>query len=396
MSEAEEVKLEDKTVYLVGTAHVSEESVRDVERTIDLLKPDIVAVELCEQRLSALKEEKRWGETEITDVLKSGRIYLFLLQILLTNFQRKVGSKVGVKPGAEMLNAVKIAEDRKIQVALVDRNVGVTLKRAMKLLTLKEKLKLFSGLVYELIAGEEVSKELIEQLKKKDVLTELMEELAREAPSLKKVLVDERDEYIALSISSLKAKKVVAVIGAGHLEGVKRNLLQIQTKGHVGEGKQALEQTSIDKGINMKYAGYAIPALFLLLLVVVLWTKGPEMALKIGLVWIVSHSLLAALGVVLMMGHPVSIAIALVTAPITPFHPLSVGMLAAYAEFKMRKPRVNDFTELLNLGSIRDAYRNRVTRIFLIMLAADLCNNMASGLTILVGIIIPYFSKVIL
>lgn len=394
MAEAEEVRLDDKTIYLVGTAHVSDESIRDVERTIDSVKPDVVAVELCEQRFQALREEKKWGETEITDVIKSGRIYLFLLQILLTNFQRKIGSQVGVKPGAEMLKAISMAEERGIHVALVDRNVGVTLKRAMNNLTLREKIKLFSGLVWGIFSGEEVNKELIEKLKEKDVLSELVEELAKEAPSLKKVLVDERDHYIALSLTLLKAKKIVAVVGAGHVEGVRNNLTVIKSVNAVKEiesEKNSLEQVSKKKNKSLNYAGYVIPLIFILILAAGLWSKGPEMAINMLLVWILAHSILASLGVLLMMGHPKSLVVAFVSAPVTPFHPLvSVGMLSALTEFSVRKPRVNDFTSLINLGSLKDYYRNRVTRVFLILFAADLCNNIASI------IVIPYLAKFIM
>ena len=393
MVEPLEVKLQDKIVYLVGTAHVSEESIRDVERIIDSVKPNVVAVELCEQRLQALKEEKKWGETEITDVIKSGRMYLFLLQLLLSNFQRRVGSNVGVKPGAEMMKAMEIAGSRGIQVALVDRNIGVTLKRALSSLSLWEKLKLFSGLLQGAIFGEEIDKELIEKLKEKDVLEEMMDELAQEMPSLKKTLVDERDEYIALSLSSINAGKVVAVLGAGHLSGVRRNLESIDSAKHSrnleAEGK-VLEQTEGKKS-GVSIAGYLIPAVFIVILVAGFVMKGPEIAFNIFLAWILAHSILAAAGVALMGGHPKTILVAFVSAPLTPFHPLiSVGMLSAMTEFSSKKPRVSDFTSLSSLSGLRDYYKNRVTRVFLMLLVADLCNNIASI------VVIPYLAKSIL
>ncbi|MCX6695035.1 MAG: TraB/GumN family protein [Candidatus Altiarchaeota archaeon] len=388
MDNVEKVVLADKTVYLVGTAHVSDESVKDVENTIDSAKPDVVAVELCEQRFRTLKEGRKWEETEITDVIKSGRMYLFLLQILLTNFQRKIGAKVGVNPGAEMMKAVNMAEARGIKVALVDRSIGVTLKRAISKITFGEKVKLASGLLGGLFSDEEVDKELIEKMKQRDVLTGLIDELSRDAPSIKKVLVDERDRYIALMLSALDAKNIVAVIGAGHVDGVKANLLEIKGAGTEVERK-VLEEVSGKRKKSVNYASYAIPAIFLLVLAAGFILKGPELAVNMIIWWILAHSILAALGVILMMGHPASIAVAALTAPFTPFHPLSVGMLSATTEFSMRKPRVSDFTGLLNLSGLRDYYRNRVTRIFFIMIAADLCNNMASL------IVLPYITKII-
>ena len=383
MNNFEEIKLGGKTIYLVGTAHVSDESVKQVQEAIDSVKPDVVAVELCEQRYNALKNEKRWGETEITEVIKSGRIYLFLLQILLANFQRRIGVKVGVKPGAEMLKAVNLAEERGIKVALVDRNIGVTLKRALSNITFKEKAKLLYGFLNEFFAEEEVSKELIERMKNKDVLSELMDELGREAPSLKKVLVDERDEYIALRLSELEARKVVAVLGAGHLEGVKKRLLELKPDVRPQESRIVLEKTEAKKkGIN--YANYVIPGIFVIILLLGFKTNGTAAAKDMFLAWVLAHSIAASLACIIMLAHPRTIIVAAISAPFTPFHPLvSVGMLCALTEMSARKPRVDDFTALMNMSGLSSYYKNRVVRIFLIMLLADLFNNIGSIIILL-------------
>lgn len=366
----EELVLGDKTIILVGTAHVSDESVEAVEEAIDKYKPDAVAVELCQQRYQALKEEKRWEETDILEVISSGRTHLFMLQIMLANFQRKIGEDIGVKAGAEMMKAIELAEERKINVVLADRDIKVTLKRAMDMMSLKEKAKLIYGFVSGFIEGEEIDKELIERLKEKDVLTELMEELAVETPSIKRVLVDERDEYIAHMLHKADAKTLVAVVGAGHMEGVKRRLRELDGKIVVSHtlsvGGQSLQATASKKRMNLLW--YAVPILFIGLLLVGLEQNGTTMTADMLVRWFLVTGCIAAIGPILAMGHPFSILAAFISAPLKIFHPtIATGWIAGLVELKMRKPRVLDFKNLMMLKSTADYFRNRVVRLIFVV-----------------------------
>jgi pheromone shutdown-related protein TraB len=388
----EELVLGDKTVYLLGTAHVSDESVKAVEDAIGRYRPDVVAVELCAQRYQALKEEKKWDETEIGDVLKSDRIYLFLLQILLANFQRKIGDEIGVKPGAEMMKAIELAEKNNIRVVLADRDIKVTLKRAMDLMTFKEKVKLLYGFITGIVEGEEINQELIERLKEKDVLSELMEDLAVETPSVKKVLVDERDEYIAYRIHREEAERVLAVVGAGHVEGIKNNLKALDDVGVVVTHTHMMEGVEI-KGVSRKKINaiaYGIPAVFTALIIWGFIQHGGEMTVNMLVMWFLIDGTLAAVGVLLAFGHPLSAAAAFISAPFATLNPaIAVGWIAGYVELKLRKPRVKDFKELMMLKRMSDYWRNRVTRIILVVAFANI------GSTVGNLIALPYLASLI-
>ena len=193
----EKVNIDGKEIILVGTVHVSPESVQEVRETIERENPDTVGVELCEKRYELLTERKQWEEQEVFKIIREGKVYLFLANLLLSRFQKKVGEELGSEPGAEMLEAIKIAEEHQIPVTLLDREISTTLRRAWHAMGIIEKIKL----VYALLAGLFVdTEEVIEELKNHDVITELMEELAEQAPGAKRALIDERDQYIASKI----------------------------------------------------------------------------------------------------------------------------------------------------------------------------------------------------
>lgn len=382
----------DKTVFLVGTAHVSDESVRDVEEAIKEYAPDAVAVELCQQRYKALKEERRWDETDIGSVITSDRVYLFLLQIMLANFQRKIGEDIGVKPGAEMMAAVEAAESAGIPVVLADRDIKVTLKRAMDLMTLREKGKLLYGFITGFVEGEEINEELVEKMKEKDVLTELMEKLSVETPSIKRVLVDERDEHIAYMIHKTQGERVVAVVGAGHLAGIKRNLKKLDGMGVVVTHTLSVDGVQI-KGISRKKINaiaYGVPAVFAVLLIWGFIAHGADMTLNMMGKWFLINGTLSALGVAFALGHPLSVLTAFLAAPFTSLNPaFAAGWVAGYVELRLRKPRVADFKNLMKLKKTSDYWGNRVTKLILVVAFANI------GSSIGTFIALPYLATLI-
>ena len=221
----EKIKTGEKTIILVGTAHISRESIELVKKTIEKEKPSIVGVELDSERFYQLKMGKRWQEMDVSQIIKEGRAYLFLVNLLLSNLQSKLGDELGIAPGTEMLEAIKLAEEKKIPIALLDRDIKITMKRAFDNTGFFEKAKLaiqvFSGFFQE---SEKLTKDKIEELKKTDILNKLMAELSAQFPSLKKTLVAERDLFIANQILNAPGKKIVAVLGLGHLQGVAKFL----------------------------------------------------------------------------------------------------------------------------------------------------------------------------
>ncbi len=381
LNEITKINVNGKEIFLIGTAHVSKESVSLVRKTIEEEIPDIVAIELCEQRYHAIVNQKKWDETEIGNVIRSGKIYLFLMQLLLTNFQRKIGDELGIKPGSEMLQALEIAKEKNIPVALVDRDIKTTLKRAFNRMSLMEKFKILYGLISGAFEKEEINDELIEKLKEKDVITEMMEDLGREIPSIKEVLVDERDHYIADKIAGLKEKKVVAVVGAGHVDGIK-NLLESEgiSRKNVKEELKNLEKIP-EGGSKLKYLGYLIPLVIIGIVIFGFSLKGGDFLWESIVKWVVINGTLAALGTALAFGHPFSIITAFLAAPITSLNPLlAAGWFAGAVEAKVRKPKVKDFEGLLKLNSLRDYWRNGVTRILLVMAFANIGSSLGTFL----------------
>ena len=357
-----------KEIILVGTAHISKESITLVEKTIEEEKPDIVGVELDKERMGQLLAGKKWQETDIVEIIQSGKTYLFLLNVLLSNMQRQLGQQVGVAPGAEMLAALKKAGEKKIIVQLLDRDVRVTLKRAFSAMNIIEKVKLGGAIFGGFFGiGEKVTVEKIEELKKEDLLNNLMKELGNQFPSIKRTLVDERDEYISEMIKNSPGKKIVAVVGAGHIEGIINRL---------NENKKVdinLLNKTPEKKNYLKWIGIAIPVIFVILLGYGLWTRGVDAILHMLLYWIVITGGLSALGALIARAHPFSIISAFVAAPITTLHPaLAAGWVSGLVEARFNPPKVKDFERLPDVSSLTGFYKNKVTHILIVVALTNL------------------------
>ena len=381
----ERLKLEGKEIVLVGTAHVSNESVKLVEKTILEEKPEIVGIELDEQRLMQLMQGEQWREQNVMELLSKGQAYLFLLNLMLANLQRKIGEDLGIRPGSEMLAAARIAQENRIKIALLDRNVKITLKRAFAKTSLKEKIKIASSLLFGLFSeGEKITMEKVEEMKKKDIMTELIQELAREAPGIKQVLVDERDFYIAQKILEQDCKKIVAVVGAGHVEGILQNLKK---------GKHSvkhLEKVAEKKSVLKTALKFGIPAVFAVFLIWGFYSKGFSGGLNVIAWWIIITGVFSAIGALIARAHPLSILTAFVAAPFTTLHPaLASGWFAAAAEAKFRKPKVKDFETLNKLNGYRDFQKNNVTHLLIVAAFTNI------GSTIGVIIALPYLVKLL-
>ena len=139
----EHVDLGGKQVILVGTAHVSKQSVDEVRQAITEHEPEVVAVELCQNRYNVLKNPKNWQETDIIKIIKEKKAGFLFANLVLASFQKRIGEKLGIRPGQEMKEAIDVAEAGNLQVALIDRSVQTTLQRAWRKLSFTEKFKLF-------------------------------------------------------------------------------------------------------------------------------------------------------------------------------------------------------------------------------------------------------------
>lgn len=355
-------------ITLVGTAHVSRASVDEVRETIARVKPAVVAVELDENRRKAIEDRKGFEETPITDLLKGGRGSFILAQTLLASYQRRMGAKEGVEPGAEMLAALDAAKGTGAKVALVDRDIGVTLRRAYALMTFREKWRLTWELFKSVMGAEDEEEIRVSEMLQEDVLTTMMAELATMAPTVANVLIHERDIYLAKHIhDAAKDGHVVAVLGAGHLKGVEHHL----------RNPQAIPDTKPLEVVPKKRfpVGKAIGwALILSIVGILLWglyqgvtTGNFDKFLGNAIAYVLITGICAAVGALVARAHPLSIGTAFGVAWFTILHPtLAAGWFSGLVEAKFRTPTVKDFHDVSKLQTLREFWGNRLMRVLMV------------------------------
>jgi pheromone shutdown-related protein TraB len=295
-----------------------------------------------------------------------------LAQIFLSSIQRKLGKEYGVEPGSEMIAAMDEAKKHGLDVALVDRDITVTLKRAWRRMGIREKFRLTWEFLKALIGydDEELEELDLKELMNQDVISALMDEFGEIAPSVTSVLIHERDEYIAKKIQDESKKgRVVAVVGAGHLKGIKKQLDKKDLKTDLKE----LEYVPQKKFSILKAIGYSIPVIFAALIIYGFYTKGSGLALEMFAAWFLINGICSAAGTLIARGHPLSIGTAFVAAPITSLNPaIAAGWVAGYVEAKLRTPVVKDFQNLSKIDSFRDFWNNRVIRLLMVVALANL------------------------
>ncbi|MBQ32061.1 MAG: conjugal transfer protein TraB [Deltaproteobacteria bacterium] len=373
-STVHEVEHEGKRIVLVGTAHISASSVQEVKEVLERECPDTVCVELCESRLSALRDPDAWQRMDIFKVIREGKTFLLLANLMMSAFQRKLGAQLGVQPGAEMLEAVRIAEAQGAELVLADRDVRTTLQRTWRKLGFWSRIKILGQLLVGMISREEIEELEIEKMKQGDALAEAMEGLASQSPVVKQVLIDERDQFLAERIRQAPGNQIVAIVGAGHLEGLKNELAcphdldtlnRLPPQGMVG---------SVFK--------WGIPGVILALICYGFWTADAAVSLEIVQRWFLINGIFSALGTALVLAHPLTILSAFVAAPFTSLNPMiAAGWVAGLVEAFLRKPQVQDFAalsdDILTLGGY---WRNKITRILLVVVFANLGSSIGTFL----------------
>ncbi len=360
------LELSGRRIVLVGTAHVSMESVDEVAAVIASESPAAVCVELDEGRWRAMNSPDAWEKTDIVKVIKEGQAFLLLANLALSSFQRRMGADSGVKPGAEMVAAIHAAEAAGIPFSFCDRDVKTTLRRAWGKSNFWNKSKLVAQLIAAAFSNEKPDPAEIERLKVRSELDEMMGELAAYLPSVKEVLIDERDRYLASKIWATPGDRLVAVIGAGHGSGVEDWL------GRLSAGNATTDVSDIDKvppaGFLARSAGWLVPALIVGFIAVGFFTSGAEASLQMLLRWVALNGTLAAVGSLLCLAHPLTILVSFAAAPVATLNPLvAVGFFSGIVEAWLRKPRVSDFQTLsTDVSTVRGFYTNKVTHILLV------------------------------
>lgn len=358
----------DGTHYtLLGTAHVSRASVEAVEALIADRQFDAVAVELCEGRYNALREPDSLQRLDLFRVIREGKTGLVAANLALSAYQRRLAEQLGVEPGAEMKAAIHAAEPRSIPVWRIDRDVGTTLRRTHAAVGFWQKLMISGGLVGSLFADEKVDEEQIEKLKQGDILESAFHEFAAQSEPLYRALITERDRYMAAALrqqaEAESPQRVLAVVGAGHLQGLAEHLRQEPRS-------PSAIRAELDRLPPPGRWGAWITAIVLVFVLggfVYGFTQGTDVGTDLVLRWVLTTGLLGALGCVAAGGHPLSVLGAFVASPLTPLHPaMSSGMVSAFIEAWARRPTVADFGRLRDDATTpRGWWRNRVARVFL-------------------------------
>ena len=361
------VQYGEKEIILIATAHVSKKSVEEVKSVIETEKPDSVCVELCENRYETIKDKDKWKNTDIFQVIKSGKSLLFLVNILLASYQKKMANKFGIEPGGEMIQGIKSADEIGANLVLADRDIQTTFSRIWGNIGLWGKIKLMFQAVMSAFGDEDISEEDLQELKSEDMLTTVLNELSTSFPDLTTPLVHERDLYLAHKIKEAKGNKIVAVLGAAHVPGIKKELFN-DTETDIDE--LCIKPKKKKWG---KFVGWGISIGIISLIAYTLFTNRSD-GLESILSWVIWNGSLSAIAGAIAFAHPLAILTAFAVAPISSLNPLlAAGWFAGIVEAYKRKPNVSDFESLSNdVGSIKGIWKNKVSRILLVVIFVNL------------------------
>ena len=365
------LEYQDKELYLVKTAHVSKDSVEDVTRCVDEINPDAICIELDEERYDRLRNPDKWRETDIIEVIKKKQVGMLLVNTILASFQKRMAKSLGSNSGGEMMEGIRLSDERNIPLVLADRSIKTTFSRIWNELDGKEKLKMLTAIIESIFSDEEISEEDLAKLKEADALEAALSEISGQFPTIKRVLVDERDKYLCEKIRTAPGKKIVAIIGAAHSLGIEKYLNE-------EINLDELNKVNKKKGLAT-YIKYAIPAIIVLLIGLTIF-RNRDVGLSQIRSWIIWNGGLSALGVLLALGHPLSILTALISAPITSLNPLlASGWFAGLVEAHLRKPKVKDFEDLADdTSTLKGFWKNGITRTLLVVVFANLFSSIGT------------------
>jgi pheromone shutdown-related protein TraB len=374
------VTIDGRQIILIGTAHISQESVETVIRSIDDYKPDTVCVELDEQRYQSLINQKGWESLNIKDVIKKGQMPFLLTNLALSSYQKKMGLQTGVKPGAELAAAAQTAEERGMRVELVDRNIRTTLLRTWRKAGLWNKMKVMAALLGSLFEKQELDEAQLAELRSGDTLSQMLEEMGNLLPSVKAILVDERDTYMAYHIRNAPGEKIVAVVGAAHMPGIIKKLDEEISADTISEISTIPPKTTISKIIP-----WLIPALVVALFISGFFFGDHQKLADAAVAWVLANGLLSALGALIAFGHPATVISAFIAAPVTSLNPtIGAGFVTAFVQAFVAPPTVGDMEHVGDdLITLKGWWRNRLARVLLVFFFSSL--GSAAGTFIALG-----------
>ncbi len=365
------LEIDGKEIILIGTAHVSKKSADEVKDIIQDEKPDTVCVELCQSRYQSIMDPDKSKKMDVIQIIKQGKALILLVNLILSSYQKRLAKQFGIKPGQEMIQGIESANELGATLCLGDRDIHTTMLRLWRGLGFFGKIKLFFQLILSMFIDEEISEEQMEKMKTQDMLSSALNELSKSFPQFKSIIIDERDKYLAQKIKTAPGDKVVAVLGAGHIPGIKEELYK---------DNDINELSKIPPGSKItKIIGWGIAVL---IIGIIVSTFSVDRAAGVDQMfsWILWNGSLAAVGTLLAFGHPLSILTAFIVAPISSLSPLlAAGWFAGLTEAIVRKPNVEDFENMSeDVQSLKGFWRNKVTRVLLVVVFANLGSTLGT------------------
>lgn len=365
------IHLDGKEYILIGTAHVSKHSAEQVKEVIEAEKPDAVCVELDKQRYQSITDGNKWKEMDIIQVIKEKKASLLLMNLAISSFQNRMANQFGIKAGQEMIQGIESAKETGATLVLADRNIQITFARIWGGIGLKGKALLLSQVIAGIFSKESITEDELEKMKSQDTLQAILNEFTETFPRLKKPLIDERDQYLAQKIKEAPGEKIVAVLGAAHVPGIKEEIKKEQ---------DLTKLTSVPpKSKWPKIIGWSIPVM-ILAIIAYTFIANPQAGLSQTFSWILWHGGLSALGAAIALGHPLTVLTAFLAAPITSLNPvLASGWFAGLAQAYVRRPSVKDFETLSeDVFSVKGFWKNKVSRILLIVVLSNLGSTLGT------------------
>lgn len=361
-----------REIHLIGTAHVSQKSVEEVKRVIREVRPDTVCVELDQNRFESMTNPEVFRKLDIFKIIREKKVLFMLASLVLSSFQRRIGERLGVKPGAELLAGIETAKEVGAELVLADRDIQATLKRSWFNLSIWNRMQLFTAMVGSLFTQDEFTEERIESLKERDTISEAMRQLAEQMPRLQVPLIDERDRYLMSKIQEAPGKVIVGVVGAGHVEGMLTYL-----------GKPVDRAAlSVIPGPTLfgRALKWVIPTIILCAFYWGYRQHQGEGLTQMLYAWIIPNIIGAMLFSMLAAAKPLTILVAGLASPITSLNPtIGAGFVAGLCEAWLRKPTVQDCEGLNDaITSLRGMYKNRFTRVMLVFIAANLGSSVGA------------------
>ncbi|MFC4386246.1 TraB/GumN family protein [Gracilibacillus marinus] len=365
------IELNGKEIILIGTAHVSKQSAELVKKIIENEQPDTVCIELDKQRYDSIVEGNKWKDTDIFQIIKEKKASLLLMNLAISSFQKRMAAQFDIKPGQEMIQGIESANEIGAELVLADRNIQITFSRIWGNIGMKGKMMLLTQVLAGVFSKESITEEELEKMKTQDAIDSVLSEFTESFPKLKTPLIDERDQYLAEKIKRAPGEKIVAVLGAAHVPGIKQEL-------HKDHNLQTLTKVP-PKSKAPKVIGWVIP-FAIIGLIAYTFVTNPMAGWQQIMSWLLWNGGFSALGAIIALGHPLAILTAFIAAPITSLNPLmAAGWFAGFVQALVKKPHVSDFEALADdVHTLKGFWSNKVTRILLIIILANLGSSIGT------------------